>query len=118
MPALHRPGSLSRFVLGKTAGSRLLTLLAVVVIAIVPSPGVLRAALFSWTGPGGNSLAPTSGNWNAAGNWIGGLPPTNDPTTVLDFGGPSGTDTSTHNLGLMQAHGLAVNSRPPAAPIG
>jgi autotransporter-associated beta strand protein len=108
--------SLSRFVLGKTVFSRLLTLLAIAVAAAAPSPAVLQAAIFSWTGPGGSSQSPTSGNWNAGGNWVGGLPPTNDPATVLDFGGSTGTYTSTHNLGLVQASGLTFNSSAPVAP--
>jgi hypothetical protein len=91
-------------------------ILAMAVVAIAPGPDVLQAAVFSWTGPGGTQTSPTSGNWNVAGNWVGGLPPTNDLSTALDFGGSSSTPyTSTHNLGQMQVSALSFSSSAPVA---
>jgi hypothetical protein len=114
MPTSRRRSAVLQFALAKTIGSRLLTLLAIATVALAPSSAILQAAVFNWTGPGGDQNDPNSGNWNVASNWFGGLPPMNDPSTSLTFGGSSATPyTSTHNLGLMQVNGLTFSSSAP-----
>ncbi len=106
-----RRNAFGRFFLGSSIWSRLLTFVAISVVALMPNTAVLQAALFTWTGPGGNQSDPTSGNWNVAANWIGGLPPTNSAETDLSFSGSSATPyTSTHNLGLMLVNDLSLSS--------
>jgi autotransporter-associated beta strand protein len=57
-----------------------------------------QAATFIWQGPGGTTVAPTSGNWNDALNWSGGLP-VSAATTELDFNGSGGVSfTATDDI--------------------
>ncbi len=100
-----------RFLPNRMIVARGLVLIAVGMVALLPNPAILQAALFTWTGPGGNQFDPASGNWNVAANWIGGLPPTNNAETDLSFAGSSATPyTSTHNLGLMLVNDLSLSS--------
>jgi fibronectin-binding autotransporter adhesin len=67
-------------------------------------------ATFTYTGPGGTAAAPTTGNWNAAGNWVGGLPASNAATELV-FGGSGGTAyTATNDVGAFTLNLLTLNS--------
>ncbi len=100
-----------RFLPNRTTVARAMVLIAVGMVVLLPNPVILQAALFTWTGPGGNQFDPASGNWNVAANWIGGLPPTNNAETDLSFAGSSATPyISTHNLGLMLVNDLSLSS--------
>ena len=56
----------------------------------------------TWTGPGGTTSSPKSGNWNSSSNWSGGTPGGSD-TAILGGGTTAYTislDTSTTIQGL------------------
>ena len=55
-----------------------------------------HAASYNWIGPSGTVSVPTTGSWNTAANWSGGLP-VSSSATELDFSG-AGTYTSTDNI--------------------
>ena len=48
-----------------------------------------QGVTYIWTGPGGTTAAPVSGNWNNAANWSGGLPISAN-AAELDFNGSGG----------------------------
>ena len=50
------------------------------------------AAVHTWQGPGGTTATPTSGNWNDAANWEGGLPEFGDTTKDIRFNASAGND--------------------------
>lgn len=65
-------------------------------------PAMMRSAAaantaYVYTGPGGTSAAPTSGDWNTATNWVGGVP-VSYLDTQLNFGGSGASYTSQDDL--------------------
>ena len=66
------------------------------------------ATTYTWTGPSGTTSVPTSGNWNAAADWVGGIP-VSGTGTELDFLGTS-TYISTDNItGAFNLNILKIN---------
>jgi fibronectin-binding autotransporter adhesin len=68
-----------------------------------------EAAIWTWTGNGGNV------NWSTAGNWDLGTAPPSSSTTDLAFGGTNNTGTALNPLfqntgGTFQLNSLAFNS--------
>jgi fibronectin-binding autotransporter adhesin len=51
----------------------------------------------AWLGPGGTATAPTTGNWNLAGNWSPSGVPASSTATLLDFGGSGASAYTSSN---------------------
>ena len=79
--------------------------------SVLLSKSLTASAAATWTGPSGTASAPTTGDWNTAGNWSPNGVPASSTTTELDFLGTSSTYNSTDDVaGIFQVNLLKFNS--------
>jgi autotransporter-associated beta strand protein len=73
----------------------------------------------AWLGPGGTATAPTTGNWNLAGNWSPSGVPASSTATLLDFGGSGASAyTSSNDIAANFTFGtMTLNSTASVAEI-
>jgi fibronectin-binding autotransporter adhesin len=92
------------------AFSRVFTVTVLFAITLIFAPKA--HAQSSWTGPGGTTGTPVTGNWNVITNWSPNGVPASSTATNLSFGGSGSTAyTSSNNIGANFTFGtLALNS--------
>ena len=101
-----------------SSGFRALSVLCSFAVLQLNATTVL-AATSTWTGPGGTTGTPVTGNWNTSTNWSPSGIPASSTATTLIFGGSGSTAyTSTNNIASLFTFGtMTLNSTASAAEI-